>query len=72
MMSQAVCDLVPLLEKQENLAGHHPAAPPPRPHPRTFLDDRIRRILERRVRQWQAMNRPERDISFVRRRSRVS
>jgi hypothetical protein len=31
-------------------------------HPLAFLDDRIRRTLERRIRQWRALNGPERDI----------
>jgi hypothetical protein len=33
-------------------------------HPRAFPDDRIRRTLERRVRQWRALKGPERDIIF--------
>jgi hypothetical protein len=33
-------------------------------HPLAFPDDRIRRTLERRVRQWRALNGPERDIIF--------
>ena len=33
-------------------------------HPLAFPDDRIRRTLERRIRQWRALNRPERDIIF--------
>ena len=31
-------------------------------HPLAFPDDRIRRTLERRIRQWRAQNGPERDI----------
>ena len=30
--------------------------------PLAFLEDRIRRTLERRIRQWRALNGPERDI----------
>jgi len=33
-------------------------------HPLAFPDDRIRRTLERRIRQWRALNGPERDIIF--------
>ena len=33
-------------------------------HPLSFPDDRIRRTLERRVRQWRALKGPERDIIF--------
>ena len=33
-------------------------------HPLAFPDDRIRRTLERRVRQWRALKGPERDIIF--------
>ena len=33
-------------------------------HPLAFPEDRIRRTLERRVRQWRALNGPERDIIF--------
>ena len=57
-------DILPLLEKDgalqavtllRHLQGLHPLA---------FPDDRIRRTLERRVRQWRALNGPERDIIF--------
>lgn len=33
-------------------------------YPLAFPDDRIRRTLERRIRQWRALNGPERDIIF--------
>jgi hypothetical protein len=33
-------------------------------HPVAFPDLRIRRTLERRIRQWRALNGPERDIIF--------
>jgi Mu transposase-like protein len=57
-------DLLPLLENDaalqavtllRHLQGLHPLA---------FPDDRIRRTLERRVRQWRALKGPERDIIF--------
>ncbi|HYN63077.1 MAG TPA: IS21 family transposase [Candidatus Limnocylindrales bacterium] len=57
-------DLLPLLEKDcalqavtllRHLQGLYPLA---------FPDDRIRRTLERRVRQWRALNGPECDIIF--------
>ena len=57
-------DILPLLERDSavqavtvlrHLQGLHPLA---------FPDDRIRRTLERRVRQWRALNGPERDIIF--------
>jgi hypothetical protein len=57
-------DLLPLLENDaalqaitllRHLQGLHPLA---------FPDDRIRRTLERRIRQWRALNGPERDIIF--------
>jgi hypothetical protein len=57
-------DLLPLLEKDSALQAvtllrHLQSA-----HPLAFPDDRIRRTLERRVRQWRALNGPERDIIF--------
>lgn len=33
-------------------------------HPKDFQDDRIRRTLERRVRDWRALHGPEKDIIF--------
>ena len=57
-------DLLPLLEKDSalqpvtllrHLQGLHPLA---------FSDGRIRRTLERRIRQWRALKGPERDIIF--------
>ena len=33
-------------------------------HPEAFPDDRVRRTLERRVRDWRALNGPERDVIF--------
>ena len=57
-------DLLPLLEKDSTLQAvtllrHLQAL-----HPLAFPDDRIRRTLERRIRQWRALNGPERDIIF--------
>ena len=57
-------DLLPLLEKDSALQAvtllrHLQSA-----HPLAFPDDRIRRTLERRVRQWRALSGPERDIIF--------
>ena len=57
-------DLLPLLEMDSALQAvtllrHLQSA-----HPLAFPDDRIRRTLERRVRQWRALNGPERDIIF--------
>jgi len=33
-------------------------------HPEAFPDDRVRRTLERRVRDWRALHGPERDVIF--------
>ena len=57
-------DLLPLLGKDSTLQAitllrHLQAL-----HPLAFPDDRIRRTLERRVRQWRALSGPERDIIF--------
>ena len=32
--------------------------------PEAFPDDRVRRTLERRVRDWRALHGPERDVIF--------
>ncbi|SDF03947.1 hypothetical protein [Rhodospira trueperi] len=32
--------------------------------PNTFPDDRVRRTLERRVRDWRALHGPDRDVIF--------
>ena len=57
-------DLLPLLEKDSalqaiSLLRHLQSA-----HPLAFPDDRIRRTLERRMRQWRALSGPERCIIF--------
>ena len=57
-------DLVPLLEKNSTLQAITLLRHLQGLHPLAFPDDRIRRTLERRVRQWRALNGPERDIIF--------
>jgi hypothetical protein len=57
-------DLLPLLEKDSALQAvtllrHLQSA-----HPPAFSDDRIRRTLERRVRQWRALSGSKRCIIF--------
>jgi len=57
-------DLLPLLVKDSALQAvtlrHHLQSA----HPLAFPDDRIRRTLERRVRQWRAVSGPECCIIF--------
>jgi hypothetical protein len=57
-------DLLPLLEKDSALQAVTLLRHLQSEHPLAFPDDRIRRTLERRVRQWRALNGPERDIIF--------
>ena len=57
-------DLLPLLEKDSTLQAVTLLRHLQSEHPSAFPDDRIRRTLERRVRQWRALNGPERDIIF--------
>lgn len=57
-------DLLPLLEKDSALQAVTLLRRLQGEHPLAFPDDRIRRTLERRVRQWRALNGPERDIIF--------
>ena len=57
-------DLLPLLENDSALQAVTLLRHLQSEHPLTFPDDRIRRTLERRVRQWRALNGPERDIIF--------
>ena len=57
-------DLLPLLEKDCALQAVTLLRHLQSEHPVAFPDDRIRRTLERRVRQWRALNGPERDIIF--------
>ena len=57
-------DLLPLLEKDSALQAVTLLRHLQSEQPLAFPDDRIRRTLERRVRQWRAVNGPERDIIF--------
>ncbi|MBV0913766.1 IS21 family transposase [Rhodobacteraceae bacterium ASV31] len=57
-------DLLPLLEKDSALQAVTLLRHLQSEHPLAFPDDRIRRTLERRVRQWRALNNPERDSIF--------
>ena len=57
-------DLLPLLENDSALQAVTLLRHLQGLHPLAFPDDRIRRTLERRVRQWRALNGPERDIIF--------
>ena len=57
-------DLLPLLEKDSTLLAVTLLRHLQGLHPLAFPDDRIRRTLERRIRQWRALNGPERDIIF--------
>ena len=57
-------DLLPLLEKDSALQAVTLLRHLQGLHPLAFADDRIRRTLERRMRQWRALNGPERDIIF--------
>jgi hypothetical protein len=57
-------DLLPLLEKDSALQAVTLLRHLQSEHPLAFPDDRIRRTLERRVRQWRALNGPECDIIF--------
>lgn len=57
-------DLLPLLENDSALQAVTLLRHLQSEHPQAFPDDRIRRTLERRVRQWRALNGPERDIIF--------
>jgi plasmid stability protein len=57
-------DLLPLLEKDSALQAVTLLRHLQGLHPLAFPDDRIRRTLERRVRQWRALNGPGRDIIF--------
>lgn len=57
-------DLLPLLEKDSALQAVTLLRHLQGLHPLAFPNDRIRRTLERRVRQWRALNGPERDIIF--------
>ena len=56
--------LLPLLENDSALQGVTLLRHLQSEHPVAFPDDRIRRTLERRVRQWRALNGPKRDIIF--------
>ena len=56
--------LLPLLENDSALQAVTLLRHLQSEHPLAFPDDRIRRTLERRVRQWRALNGPERDIIF--------
>lgn len=57
-------DLLPLLENDSALQAVTLLRHLQSEHPLSFPDDRIRRTLERRVRQWRALKGPERDIIF--------
>ena len=57
-------DLLPLLENDSALQAVTLLRHLQGLHPLAFPDDRIRRTLERRVRQWRALSGPERDIIF--------
>jgi len=57
-------DVLPLLERDSALQAVTLLRHLQGLHPLAFPDDRIRRTLERRVRQWRALNGPERDIIF--------
>ncbi len=57
-------DLLPLLEKDSALQAITLLRHLQGLHPLAFPDDRIRRTLERRIRQWRALSGPERDIIF--------
>jgi len=57
-------DLLPLLDKDSALQAVTLLRHLQSKHPLAFPDDRIRRTLERRVRQWRALKGPERDIIF--------
>lgn len=57
-------DLLPLLENDSALQAVTLLRHLQSEHPLAFPDDRIRRTLERRVRQWRALKGPERDIIF--------
>ncbi|WP_246055086.1 IS21 family transposase [Paracoccus gahaiensis] len=57
-------DILPLLERDSALQAVSLLRHLQGLHPLAFPDDRIRRTLERRVRQWRALNGPERDIIF--------
>ncbi|MDT8858024.1 IS21 family transposase [Paracoccaceae bacterium Fryx2] len=57
-------DILPLLERDSTLQAVTLLRHLQGLHPLAFPDDRIRRTLERRVRQWRALNGPERDIIF--------
>ena len=57
-------DVLPLLERDSALQAITLLRHLQGLHSLAFPDDRIRRTLERRVRQWRALNGPERDIIF--------
>ena len=57
-------DLLPLLDKDSALQAVTLLRHLQSKHPLAFPDDRIRRTLERRVRQWRSLKGPERDIIF--------
>ena len=57
-------DLPAFAGEGQRPSGRHPVAHLQTLHPLAFPDDRIRRTLERRIRQWRAQNGPERDIIF--------
>ncbi|PIL18103.1 hypothetical protein P775_21505, partial [Puniceibacterium antarcticum] len=57
-------DLLPLLENDSALQAVTLLRHLQSEHSLVFPDDRIRRTLERRVRQWRALKGPERDIIF--------
>ena len=57
-------DLLPLLKNDSALQAVTLLRHLQGLHPLAFPDDRIRRTLERRVRQWRALSGPERDIIF--------
>ena len=57
-------DLLPLLKNDSALQAVTLLRHLQGLHPLAFPDDRIRRTLERRVRQWRALSGPECDIIF--------
>jgi len=64
--------LLPLLENDSALQGVTLLRHLQSEHPVAFPDDRIRRTLERRVRQWRALNGPSATSSSARRQSRAT
>jgi len=56
--------LLPILEHDSSVQAITLLRHLQQQHPEDFQDDRIRRTLERRVRDWRALHGPERDIIF--------